>query len=192
MLKKIITLLLIIIIAINLGIFSGCRATLSLEETETQKTEVNQVIKTEDNERKRDQEEFMVLCGELNALFEKYSEDINTLRNKSIDTKDSNKRLAYEELILEKYESWYDDFTKIYAPSIAEEAYNYYLSFLSKQILAEEESIKTDEIIAKGDTDNIDRAYEYLDKSNEYSKEADIEFQKFIKEMERIKKELSL
>jgi len=97
MLKKIITFLLMVSIAISLGIFSGCQTTLSLEETE--KTEVTQVIKTEDNERKRDQEEFIVFCWELNALIEKYSGDLDTLMNKSIDTEDSNRKLAYEELI---------------------------------------------------------------------------------------------
>lgn len=110
--------------------------------------------------------------GKLSDLEKKYMADITDLIEKFNNEAESvDKKIAYTELIVEKYENWHDELSYIYVPECAKDSYNYYLSSLTKSIL--------------GYKAYTNRNFGDIDK---YHRESNDEYTKSIKEAERINK----
>ncbi len=103
------------------------------EQKEEKRIPFEKTKEYKDWEERRD--EYAVFLDEVADLEEKYVEDINDLVEKFNKTENLDKKEAYNELMLESWENFYDEFNDIYAPECAKDAYNYYLSHLTKEKL---------------------------------------------------------
>jgi hypothetical protein len=159
---------------------SSCTApSVITERTEQKSTAVEtkdnkiseEYIKLEEKKVELDKraEEFNEFIDKIANLENKYVGDINDLIDKFNESDNIDKKDAYSELELEKYKSFYDELSDIYAPEIAKEAYNYYLSYLTKEQLVRKAFINRN-----------------ISDFEKYALEADEEYTKSIKEIERI------
>jgi hypothetical protein len=66
-------------------------------------------------------------------IYDKYGETISDLIDKfNNETDNIDKKATYAELLVEKYEKYYEDYSKIKTPSFLKEAYSYRLEYLAK------------------------------------------------------------